>query len=145
MNGFKNSPHLDKDAPFYALGWWFQADKQTSQIQRDATKWCTGGRLIFLNENFWIDLSECHGLIQLVGASSTFVHYTDPAQDNKSMTLVGMSAQCSRMLEKTMWQKSHGYYEIGKGVGYHIRDVNIISSQLEECGDLNMPGKQRVL
>ncbi|MBW0570632.1 hypothetical protein O181_110347 [Austropuccinia psidii MF-1] len=30
-----------------------------------------------------------------VWASSTFVHYTDPAQDTKSTTLVGMSAQCS--------------------------------------------------
>ncbi|MBW0501944.1 hypothetical protein O181_041659 [Austropuccinia psidii MF-1] len=43
MNGFKNSPHIDKDASLYALGWWFQADKRTSQIQRDASKWCTGG------------------------------------------------------------------------------------------------------
>ncbi|MBW0558285.1 hypothetical protein O181_098000 [Austropuccinia psidii MF-1] len=33
MNGFKNSPHLDKDALLYALGWWFQADKRTGQIQ----------------------------------------------------------------------------------------------------------------
>ncbi|MBW0481128.1 hypothetical protein O181_020843 [Austropuccinia psidii MF-1] len=33
MNGFKNSPHLDKDALLYALGWWFQADKWTGQIQ----------------------------------------------------------------------------------------------------------------
>ncbi|MBW0476771.1 hypothetical protein O181_016486 [Austropuccinia psidii MF-1] len=32
MDGFKNSPHLDKDALLYALGWWFQADKQTSKI-----------------------------------------------------------------------------------------------------------------
>ncbi|MBW0560933.1 hypothetical protein O181_100648 [Austropuccinia psidii MF-1] len=29
LNGFKNSPHLDKDASLYALGWWFQADKRT--------------------------------------------------------------------------------------------------------------------
>ncbi|MBW0566043.1 hypothetical protein O181_105758 [Austropuccinia psidii MF-1] len=29
MNGFKNSPHLDKDSSLYALGWWFQADKRT--------------------------------------------------------------------------------------------------------------------
>ncbi|MBW0509700.1 hypothetical protein O181_049415 [Austropuccinia psidii MF-1] len=29
MNGFKNLPHLDKDALLYALGWWFQADKPT--------------------------------------------------------------------------------------------------------------------
>ncbi|MBW0480912.1 hypothetical protein O181_020627 [Austropuccinia psidii MF-1] len=67
MNGFKNSPHLDKDAFLYASGWWFQADKWTGQIQRDATKRCTGGRLIFPNEHFCIDLSECHGLIQVVG------------------------------------------------------------------------------
>ncbi|MBW0468795.1 hypothetical protein O181_008510 [Austropuccinia psidii MF-1] len=33
INGFKNSPHLDKDASFYALGCCFQADKQTGQIQ----------------------------------------------------------------------------------------------------------------
>ncbi|MBW0512013.1 hypothetical protein O181_051728 [Austropuccinia psidii MF-1] len=57
----KNSPHLDKDELLYALGWWFQADKQTSQMQRDATKWCTGGRLIFPNELCWIDLYEFHG------------------------------------------------------------------------------------
>ncbi|MBW0549257.1 hypothetical protein O181_088972 [Austropuccinia psidii MF-1] len=88
MNGFKNSPHLHKDASLYASGWWLQADKWTSQIQRDASKQCTGGKLIFPNEHFWIDLSECHGLIQAVWASSTFVHYTDPAQDNKSVTLV---------------------------------------------------------
>ncbi|MBW0490832.1 hypothetical protein O181_030547 [Austropuccinia psidii MF-1] len=42
MSGFKNSPHLDKDASLYALGWWFQADKRTSQIQRDVSKQCTG-------------------------------------------------------------------------------------------------------
>ncbi|MBW0539706.1 hypothetical protein O181_079421 [Austropuccinia psidii MF-1] len=42
MNGFKNSPHHDKDALLHASGWWFQADKQTSKIQRDASKWCTG-------------------------------------------------------------------------------------------------------
>ncbi|MBW0585945.1 hypothetical protein O181_125660 [Austropuccinia psidii MF-1] len=29
INGFKNSPHLDKDASVYASGWWFQADKWT--------------------------------------------------------------------------------------------------------------------
>ncbi|MBW0524188.1 hypothetical protein O181_063903 [Austropuccinia psidii MF-1] len=102
MNGFKNSPHLDKDESLYALGWWFQADKWTVQIQRDASKQCTGGKIIFPNEHFWIDLSECHGLIQVVWASSTFVHYTDPAQDKESTTLVGMSAQCSRRLAKTM-------------------------------------------
>ncbi|MBW0492538.1 hypothetical protein O181_032253 [Austropuccinia psidii MF-1] len=132
MNGFKNSPHLDKDASLYASGWWFQADKQTGQIQRDASKQCTGGKLIFPNEHFWIDLSECHGLIQVVWASSTFAHYTDPAQDNKRRPLVGMSAQCSRRLAKTMWQKSHGYYEIGKRESYQIRDGNTISSHLEE-------------
>ncbi|MBW0578062.1 hypothetical protein O181_117777 [Austropuccinia psidii MF-1] len=80
MNGFKNAPHVDKDALLYASGWWFQADKRTGQIQRDASKRCTGGKLIFPNEHFWIDLSACHGLIQVVWASSTFVHYTDPAQ-----------------------------------------------------------------
>ncbi|MBW0493467.1 hypothetical protein O181_033182 [Austropuccinia psidii MF-1] len=42
MNAFKNSPHLDKDAFLYASGWWFQADKQTGQIQRDVSKRCTG-------------------------------------------------------------------------------------------------------
>ncbi|MBW0579112.1 hypothetical protein O181_118827 [Austropuccinia psidii MF-1] len=89
MNGLKNSPHLDKDASQYASGWWFQADKQTGQIQRDVSKRCTGGKLIFPNEHFWIDLSACHGRIQVVWASSTFVHYTDPAQDNESTTLVG--------------------------------------------------------
>ncbi|MBW0585687.1 hypothetical protein O181_125402 [Austropuccinia psidii MF-1] len=98
MNGFKNAPHVDKDALLYASGWWFQADKRTGQIQRDASKRCTGGKLIFPNEHFWIDLSACHGLIQVVWASSTFVHYTDPAQDNESTTLVGMSAQCSSRL-----------------------------------------------
>ncbi|MBW0526781.1 hypothetical protein O181_066496 [Austropuccinia psidii MF-1] len=127
MNGFKNAPHVDKDASLYALGWWFQADKRTGQIQRDASKRCTGGKLIFPNEHFWIDLSACHGLIQVVWASSTFVHYTDPAQDNKSTTLVGMSAQCSRRLAKTMCRKSHSYYEIGKGAGYQIRDGHTIS------------------
>ncbi|MBW0560530.1 hypothetical protein O181_100245 [Austropuccinia psidii MF-1] len=132
MNGFKNSPHLDKDALLYASGWWFQADKWTSRIQRDVSKQCTGGKLSFPNEHFWIDLSECHGLIQVVWASSTFFHYTDPAQDNESTTLVGMSTQCSRRLAKTMWRKSHGYYEIGKGAGDLIRDGNTISSHLEE-------------
>ncbi|MBW0563669.1 hypothetical protein O181_103384 [Austropuccinia psidii MF-1] len=66
MNGFKNSPHLDKDALLYASGWWFQADKRTGQIQRDASKRCTGGKLIFPNEHFRIYLSNCHGLIQVV-------------------------------------------------------------------------------
>ncbi|MBW0494027.1 hypothetical protein O181_033742 [Austropuccinia psidii MF-1] len=80
INGFKNSAHLDKDALLYALGWWFQADKCTIQIQRDASKQCTGGKLIFPNEHFWIELSNCHGLIQVVWASSTFVQYTDSAQ-----------------------------------------------------------------
>ncbi|MBW0540487.1 hypothetical protein O181_080202 [Austropuccinia psidii MF-1] len=102
MNGFKNAPHFDKDALLYALGWWFPGDKRTGQIQRDASKWCTGGKLIFPNEHLWIDLFECHGLIQVVWASSTFVHYTDPAQDNESTTLVGMSTQCSRRLAKTI-------------------------------------------
>ncbi|MBW0527728.1 hypothetical protein O181_067443 [Austropuccinia psidii MF-1] len=132
MNGFKNSPHLDKDASLYASGWWFQADKRTGQVQRDASKRCTGGKLIFPNEHFWIDLSEFNGLIQGMWASSTFIHYTDPAQDNKSTTLVGMSAQCSRRLAKTMCQKIHGHYEIGKGEGDQIRDGNTISSQFKE-------------
>ncbi|MBW0568102.1 hypothetical protein O181_107817 [Austropuccinia psidii MF-1] len=101
MNGIKNSPHLDKNALLYALGWWFQADKRTGQIQRDASKRCTGGKFIFPNENFWIDLSDCHGLIQVVWASSTFAHYTDPAQDNESTALVGMSPQCSRRFPTT--------------------------------------------
>ncbi|MBW0557926.1 hypothetical protein O181_097641 [Austropuccinia psidii MF-1] len=118
MNRFKNAPHLDKDSLLYASGWWFQADKRTGQIQRDVSKRCTGGKLIFPNEHFWIDLSNCHGLIQVVWASSTFVHYIDPAWDNKSTTLVGMSAQCSRRLAKTMCLKSHSYYEIGEAVGY---------------------------
>ncbi|MBW0539045.1 hypothetical protein O181_078760 [Austropuccinia psidii MF-1] len=128
MNGFKNSPHLDKDA----LGWWFQAHKQTGQIQRDVSKRCTGGKLIFPNEHFWIDLSKFHGLIQVVWASSTFFHYTDPAQDNESMTPVGMSGQCSSRLARRMWRKSHSYYEIGERVGCQIRDGNTISSHLEE-------------
>ncbi|MBW0510290.1 hypothetical protein O181_050005 [Austropuccinia psidii MF-1] len=132
MNVFKNSHHLDKDALLYALGGWFQADKQTGQIQRGASKRCTGGKLIFPNENFWIDLSKCNGLIQVVWASSTFVHYTDPAQHNKSRTLVGISAQFSRRLAKTMFQKSHPSYETGKGAGYQIRDGNTISSQFKE-------------
>ncbi|MBW0559008.1 hypothetical protein O181_098723 [Austropuccinia psidii MF-1] len=132
MNGFKNSPHLDKDALLYASGWWFQADKRTGQIQRDASKWCTGGKLNFPSDHFCIDLSDCHGLIQVVWASSTFVHCTDPEQDNESTTLVGMSAQCSSRLAKTMWQKSHGYYEIGKRAGSQIRDGNTISCQLKE-------------
>ncbi|MBW0474695.1 hypothetical protein O181_014410 [Austropuccinia psidii MF-1] len=54
MKGFKNSPHLDKDASLYSLGWWFQADKRTRQIQRYASKRCTGGKLIFPNENFMV-------------------------------------------------------------------------------------------
>ncbi|MBW0556675.1 hypothetical protein O181_096390 [Austropuccinia psidii MF-1] len=131
MNGFKNSHHLDKDTLLYALGWWLQTDKPTGQIQRDASKQCTGGKLIFTNEHFWIDLSGFHGLIQVLWASSTFADYTDPAQENESTTLVGISAQCSRRLAKTMWQKSHGYYEIGKGAGYQIRDGNTISSQFK--------------
>ncbi|MBW0471658.1 hypothetical protein O181_011373 [Austropuccinia psidii MF-1] len=81
INGFKSSPNLDKDALLYDLGWWFQADKRTLQIQRDVSKKCTGGKLIFPNEHFWFDLSKCHGLIQLVWASSIFVHCTDPVQD----------------------------------------------------------------
>ncbi|MBW0574211.1 hypothetical protein O181_113926 [Austropuccinia psidii MF-1] len=132
MNGFKKSSHLDKDASLYALEWLFQADKRTGQIQRDASKWCTGKKLIFRNENFWIDLLECHGLIQVVWASSTFIHYTDPAQDHKSTSLVGMSAQCSRRLVKTMQQKSHSYYEIGERAGHHIRGGNTITSHLKE-------------
>ncbi|MBW0526645.1 hypothetical protein O181_066360 [Austropuccinia psidii MF-1] len=52
MNGFKNSPHIDKDALLYASGWWFQDDKRTSQIERDASKRCTGGKLTFPNEHF---------------------------------------------------------------------------------------------
>ncbi|MBW0497340.1 hypothetical protein O181_037055 [Austropuccinia psidii MF-1] len=132
INGFNNSPNLDKDALFYALGWWFQADKWTGQSQRDASKRCTGRKLIFPNEHFCIDLSEFHELIQVVWASSTFFCYTDPAQENERKTLMGMSAQCSRRLAKTMWQKSHSYYEIGEGAGYHIRNGNTISSHLEE-------------
>ncbi|MBW0589597.1 hypothetical protein O181_129312 [Austropuccinia psidii MF-1] len=81
MNGFKNSPHLDKDSLLYYLGCWFQADKWTGRIQRDASKWCTGGKLIFPNENFWMDLANFHGLSQVVWAGSTFSHYTDPAHN----------------------------------------------------------------
>ncbi|MBW0551238.1 hypothetical protein O181_090953 [Austropuccinia psidii MF-1] len=132
MNGFKNAPHVDKDALLYALGWWFRADKRIGQIQIDASKRCTGGKLIFPNEHFWIDLSKCHGLIQVVWASSKFVHYTDPEQDDKSTTLVVMSAQFSRRLAKTKCQKSHIHYEVGKGAGYQIRDGNTISSQFKE-------------
>ncbi|MBW0488452.1 hypothetical protein O181_028167 [Austropuccinia psidii MF-1] len=84
MNRFKNLPHVDKDALLYALGWWFQADKRTGEIQRDSSKQCTGGKLIFPNEYFWIDLSKCYGLIHVVWASSTFVHYTEPAQKKKA-------------------------------------------------------------
>ncbi|MBW0492144.1 hypothetical protein O181_031859 [Austropuccinia psidii MF-1] len=72
MNRLKNFPHVDKDGFLYASGWWLQADKGNGKIQRDATKRCTGGKLIFPNEHFLIDLSECHGLIQVVWASSTF-------------------------------------------------------------------------
>ncbi|MBW0550839.1 hypothetical protein O181_090554 [Austropuccinia psidii MF-1] len=132
MNGFKNPPHLDKDPSLYASGWWFEADKWTIQIQRDVSKRCTGEKFIFPNEHFWINLLECHELIQVVWASSTFFHHTDAAQDNESTTLVGMSTQCSRRLAKTMWHKSHSYYEIGEGAGYHIRDGDAISSHLEE-------------
>ncbi|MBW0475099.1 hypothetical protein O181_014814 [Austropuccinia psidii MF-1] len=132
MHGLKKSPLLDRDALLYALGGWFQADKWTGRIQRDASKQCTGGKLIFPNQHLWLDLSNCHGLIQVVWGISTFSHYTDPAHDNESTTLVGMYAQFSRRLAKTMWRKSHKYYEIGKGGGYHIRDCNTISSQLEE-------------
>ncbi|MBW0490088.1 hypothetical protein O181_029803 [Austropuccinia psidii MF-1] len=132
MNRFKNSPHLDKNESLYAVGWWLEADKRTGQIQRDVSKRCTGGRLIFPNEHFWIDISKCHGLIQVVWASSTFVHYNDPGHENKITTLPGMSAQCSRRLAEKMWWKSHGYYGICKGTGYHIRDGDTISSQLEE-------------
>ncbi|MBW0526909.1 hypothetical protein O181_066624 [Austropuccinia psidii MF-1] len=132
MNGFKNSPHLDKDASLYASGWWFQDDKRTGQIQKDASKRCTGGKYIFPKEHFWIDLSHCNGLIQVVWASRTFVDYTYPAQDNESTILVGMSAQCSSKLAKTMWQKSQGYYEIGERAGYQIRDGNKISCQFKE-------------
>ncbi|MBW0509751.1 hypothetical protein O181_049466 [Austropuccinia psidii MF-1] len=132
MNGFKNSPHLDKDELLYALGWWFQADKQTGKIKSDVSKRFMGGKLIFPNENVWINLSKRHGLIQVVWASSTFVHYTDAADNNESTTLVGMPTQCSTKLAKTMLQKHHVYYEIGKGAGYHIRDGNTISSRSEE-------------
>ncbi|MBW0495384.1 hypothetical protein O181_035099 [Austropuccinia psidii MF-1] len=69
---------------------------------------------------------------QVVWASSTFAHYTDPAHNNESTTLVGMSAQCSRRLTKTMWLKSHSHYEIGEGADYHIRNGNTTSSHLEE-------------
>ncbi|MBW0480548.1 hypothetical protein O181_020263 [Austropuccinia psidii MF-1] len=131
MNGFKNLPHVDKDESLYALGWWLQADKKTGKIQRDASKQCTGGKLIFTNENFWIDLSNCHGLIQVVWVSSKFFCYTDPEQENKSRTLVGLPAQCSWRLAKEMWWKSHSYSEIGKGEGYQIRDSNTISSQFK--------------
>ncbi|MBW0484209.1 hypothetical protein O181_023924 [Austropuccinia psidii MF-1] len=132
MNGFKNSPHLDKDALLYALGWWFQADKQTGQIQRDASKQSTGGKLIFPNAHFWIDPSKCHGLIQVVCGNGTLFHYTNPVHNNASTTLVSMSAEFSRRLAKTMWCKSHSYYEISKGEAYHIRDFNTISSQVKE-------------
>ncbi|MBW0488431.1 hypothetical protein O181_028146 [Austropuccinia psidii MF-1] len=131
LNVLNPFPHLDKDASLYALGLWVQADKQTGHIQKDASKLCTGGKLVFPNEHFWIYLSECQGLIKVVWAISTFFHYNDPAQDNKSMTLVGMSAQCSRSSTKKMWQKSNGYYEIEKRACYHVRESNKISSQLK--------------
>ncbi|MBW0472539.1 hypothetical protein O181_012254 [Austropuccinia psidii MF-1] len=137
MKSFKISPHVDKDAFLYASGWWFQVDKQMGQIQKDGSKWCKGGKLIFPNEQFQIDLSEFHGLIQVVWASSTFLHYTDPAHENKATLLVGLSAQFSRRLEKALWWKIQGYYEIGKGAGYHMRDSNTISSQFEELGDVD--------
>ncbi|MBW0490849.1 hypothetical protein O181_030564 [Austropuccinia psidii MF-1] len=137
MKIFKNSPHLDTDALLCALGWWFEADKRTGQIQRDASKRCTDGKLIFPNENFWIDLSNCHGLIQVLWASSKFAHYTDKAHNNERTTLVGMSTQFSRRLAKTMWWKRHSSYEIGEGARYHIRDGNKISSQVKEWGSLD--------
>ncbi|MBW0547007.1 hypothetical protein O181_086722 [Austropuccinia psidii MF-1] len=33
MNGFTILPHVDKDALFYASGWWFEADKRTGIIK----------------------------------------------------------------------------------------------------------------
>ncbi|MBW0529658.1 hypothetical protein O181_069373 [Austropuccinia psidii MF-1] len=131
MNGLKNPPHFDKDAQLYSLGWWSQADKQTRKIQKDASEQCTGGKFIFPKDHFWIDLSKLHVLIQVVWASSKFLQYTDPEKENKSTTLVRWSAQCSRKLAKKMWQKSHGYHKIGKGLGYQIRDSNTTSSQFE--------------
>ncbi|MBW0554212.1 hypothetical protein O181_093927 [Austropuccinia psidii MF-1] len=106
INRFKNSPHLDKDSFLYASGWWFATDKRTGRIQRDVSKQCTGVKLIFPNEHFWIDLSNSHGLIQVVWASSKFFHYTDPEHNNESTTLVGMSAQCSRRLAKKCGEKA---------------------------------------
>ncbi|MBW0471802.1 hypothetical protein O181_011517 [Austropuccinia psidii MF-1] len=147
INRYKNSPHLDKDASLYALGWWFQADKWSGQIQRYAKKQCTGGRLIFPNEHFWIDLSKYHGPIQVLWENSTFFHYTDPAQDNKSITVVGMSAQCSRTLAKTMWRKIHGFYEMGKGKAItsgmdpntsHTNHYACPGSQLWTCKSLRL-------
>ncbi|MBW0537465.1 hypothetical protein O181_077180 [Austropuccinia psidii MF-1] len=132
MKGFNNSSIVDRDAFLYALGTEFKPDKRTGQIQRDVSKQCIGGKLIFPNEQFWIDLSKNHGLSQLKWASSTFYHYNDAAQDNEITNLVGISAQFSRRLAPTMWLKSHTYYEMGMGVGYCIRDGNTISSQLEE-------------
>ncbi|MBW0472675.1 hypothetical protein O181_012390 [Austropuccinia psidii MF-1] len=38
LSVFKKLPHVNKDASLYALGCWFQADKQTGQIQRDVSK-----------------------------------------------------------------------------------------------------------
>ncbi|MBW0534476.1 hypothetical protein O181_074191 [Austropuccinia psidii MF-1] len=128
LNGFKHSLYAVKDA----LVWCFQADKQTSQMKKDVSKCCSGGESIFPKEIFWIYLSECHGRIQVVGASIILIHYTDPAQEIKRTASVGMSAQFSRKLAKTMWQRSHGYYEIREGDGDDIRDGNTISSQLEE-------------
>ncbi|MBW0474488.1 hypothetical protein O181_014203 [Austropuccinia psidii MF-1] len=88
MNGFKKLPHVDKDALLYPSGWWFQADKQTGKIQKDASKHCTGGKLIFPNDHFWIDLSECHGPIQVVCAkvhSFTILIQHDPSEDVRTM------------------------------------------------------------
>ncbi|MBW0578055.1 hypothetical protein O181_117770 [Austropuccinia psidii MF-1] len=96
MNAFKNSHHLDKDAL--------------------CMLWDGGFKLISVLAKFK----------EVVWASSTFVHYTDPAHDNERTTLVGMSTQCSWRLAKTMWRKSHVYYEIGKEEGYHIRDGNTV-------------------
>ncbi|MBW0518188.1 hypothetical protein O181_057903 [Austropuccinia psidii MF-1] len=103
MNGFKNSPNLDKDALLYASGWWFQADKRPSQIQRDASKRCTGGKLIFPNEHFWIDLSDCHGLIQVVWASSTFFHYTNPAQDTSGYVCTMLKEVSKNNMAEKPW------------------------------------------
>ncbi|MBW0564017.1 hypothetical protein O181_103732 [Austropuccinia psidii MF-1] len=126
MNGFKNPLHVNKDALLYALGWWFQADWRTGKIQKDVLKRCTGGKLIFTNDHLCIELSKHHGLIRVVWASSTFFHYTDPEQDNKSTTLVALSAQCSEKLAKARWQESHCYYKIDEGAA--IRSGIVIQS-----------------